>query len=64
MKKVAVLLSAYNGEQYIKEQLDSILEQTYQNIEVYVRDDGSKDNTLEVLKLYEETGKIHGIFRE
>ncbi len=59
MKKVAVLLSAYNGEQYIKEQLDSILEQTYPDIEVYVRDDGSKDNTLEVLKLYEETGKIH-----
>ena len=49
-KKVTVLLSAYNGEKYIGEQIDSILNQTYQNIEIYVRDDGSKDKTVEVLK--------------
>lgn len=58
-KKVKVLLSAYNGEKYVKAQLDSILAQTYQNIEIYVRDDGSKDNTLEVLRPYEEKGLIH-----
>ena len=49
-KKVKVLLSAYNGEKYIVEQVESILNQTYQNIELYIRDDGSKDNTLKVLK--------------
>lgn len=58
-KKVKVLFSAYNGEHYVKEQIDSILEQTYDNIEIYVRDDGSKDHTIEVLKPYEEDGRIH-----
>lgn len=58
MKRVAILLSTYNGEKYVEAQLDSILGQTYQNIRVYVRDDGSKDNTLLILKRYEEEGKI------
>lgn len=57
-KKVAVVLSTYNGEKYIKNQLDSILNQTYKNIEIYVRDDGSKDNTVEILKEYEKRGNI------
>ena len=34
-KKVNVLLSAYNGEKYIREQIESILEQSYKNIEIY-----------------------------
>lgn len=59
LKKVNVLLSAYNGERYIAEQIDSILNQTYENIEIYVRDDGSKDGTAEILKKYESQGKIH-----
>ncbi len=59
MEKVAVLLSAYNGEKYIREQLESILAQTYSNIEIYVRDDGSKDGTVEILEEYESAGKIH-----
>lgn len=58
-KKVAVLLSTYNGEKYIKQQMDSILSQTYDNIEIYVRDDGSQDNTLKILEQYEADGKIH-----
>lgn len=58
-KKVKVLLSAYNGEKYIKTQIDSILNQTYPNIEIYVRDDGSKDNTLDVLKPYAQNHSIH-----
>lgn len=57
-KKVAVVLSTYNGEKYIKDQLDSILEQTYKNIEIYVRDDGSKDRTVDILSEYEKQGKI------
>ena len=48
-KKVAVVLSTYNGEKYVREQLDSILNQTYKNIEIVVRDDGSKDSTGENL---------------
>lgn len=57
-KKVAVILSTYNGEKYIKDQIDSILKQTYKNIEIYVRDDGSKDRTAEILNEYEKQGKI------
>ena len=53
-KKVAVLISTYNGEKYLKEQFDSILKQTYPNIEIIVRDDGSKDSTLEIIKEYQK----------
>ena len=57
-KKVAILMSTYNGEKYIKSQLESILNQTYKNIEIYIRDDGSKDNTIVILEEYEKQGKI------
>lgn len=53
-KKVAVLLSTYNGEKYLKEQLDSILNQTYPNIEIVVRDDGSKDGTVALIEEYQK----------
>ena len=53
-KKVAVLISTYNGEKYIKEQLDSVLNQTYKNIEIVIRDDGSKDSTIDIIKKYQE----------
>ena len=42
-KKVAILLSTYNGEKYLREQIDSILAQTYDNFELIVRDDGWKE---------------------
>lgn len=57
-KKVTVMVSTYNGEKYIKEQLDSIINQSYKNIDIYVRDDGSKDNTLNILKEYSKQKKI------
>ena len=56
---VNVLISTYNGEKYIKEQIDSILNQSYTNIEIYVRDDGSTDDTITILKEYEKSKKIH-----
>jgi len=49
---IAILLSTYNGEKYIKEQLESILKQTYQKFVLIVRDDGSKDKTVEILENY------------
>lgn len=57
-KKVAVLLSAYNGEKYIAEQIDSILNQTYPNLHLYVRDDCSTDNTRAVLRAYAENPRV------
>ena len=54
MKKVNVLMSTYNGEAYIREQLDSLYHQTYQNIDVYIRDDGSTDGTYSIVEEYSQ----------
>lgn len=49
---IAILLSTYNGEKYLSEQIDSILSQTYSNWKLIARDDGSKDDTVSILKSY------------
>lgn len=54
MYKIAVLLSAYNGEKYIEEQIHSIFNQEDCQIYLYVRDDGSDDKTLEILEKLKE----------
>lgn len=51
---VQILMSTYNGEKYIRTQLDSILDQDYEDIEVLIRDDGSTDMTCEIVKEYAE----------
>lgn len=53
MKKICILLSVYNGENFLKEQLDSLLSQTYKDVEILIRDDGSIDRSLEILNLYD-----------
>lgn len=53
-KKVAVIMSTYNGEKFVREQLDSIINQTYKNVEIVVRDDGSSDNTVAIIKEYSQ----------
>ena len=50
--KVMVLMSTYNGEKYLREQIDSILGQTGVSVKLLIRDDGSKDNTVEIVKQY------------
>lgn len=52
--KVAVIMSTYNGEKYIREQIDSILSQTGVEVELFIRDDGSKDNTVKIIEEYEQ----------
>lgn len=49
---VNILISTFNGEKYLGEQLDSILSQTYSNYKIYIRDDGSTDNTCSIIKEY------------
>ena len=55
--KVSVILPVYNVEKYLKECLDSILNQTLQEIEVICVDDGSTDRSLEILREYEKKDK-------
>ncbi len=45
-------MSVYNGERYLREAVDSILEQTFGDFELLVVDDGSADGTLEILRSY------------
>ncbi|MDX4036584.1 glycosyltransferase family 2 protein, partial [Aliarcobacter skirrowii] len=51
-KLVSIAMCTYNGSRFIKEQLDSILNQTYKNIELVIVDDGSKDNTIDIINQY------------
>ena len=50
---IAILLCTYNGEQFLKEQLDSIIAQDYGNFSIWISDDGSKDQTIPILKNYQ-----------
>ena len=52
MCDVSVIVPVYNGEKYLKKCLNSILNQTLQNIEIICIDDGSKDNSSEILKKF------------
>lgn len=54
MGNVQILMSTYNGEKYVEEQIESILNQTYPHIKLLIRDDGSKDSTIEILSKYEK----------
>lgn len=54
MAQVHIVLATYNGEKFIKQQLDSILENSYKDILVEVCDDGSSDGTVEIVKKYAE----------
>lgn len=50
---IAILLSTYNGEKYLRQQLDSLFCQTFSDFVLYVRDDGSSDTTIDILFEYE-----------
>jgi glycosyltransferase involved in cell wall biosynthesis len=52
LPEVEVLLATYNGARFLREQIDSILAQDYGNIRVLARDDGSSDETVEILAQY------------
>jgi len=50
--KIAILLPTYNSEKYLREQIDSLILQSYSNWHLWVRDDGSSDSTLSILDDY------------
>ena len=51
---VSVVIPIYNSEKYLKECLNSVLDQTYENIEIIVVDDGSTDSSPDILKKYSD----------
>lgn len=61
---VSVAMATFNGERFLKKQLDSILSQTYKNLEVIVTDDCSNDNTKQILLEYRKKYKIKVYFNE
>lgn len=52
MEKISIIVPCYNVEKYIKQCLDSVVNQTYNNLEIICVNDGSTDNTLDIIKKY------------
>lgn len=50
--KISIIVPVYNAEKYLKECLDSLVNQTYENIEIIAIDDASSDNSLKILEEY------------
>lgn len=55
---INVLISFYNGGRFIEQQIESILNQTYKDYRIYVRDDGSTDGSIKKVEKYLSTGKV------
>ena len=60
--RVSVIISAYNSELYIVKAVESAIDQTYQNLEIIVVDDGSTDNTRQILEPYRDV--IQYVYQE
>ena len=57
---IDILLSTYNGARFLRQQIDSVLNQTFQDWRLLIRDDGSQDDTVEIIREYAKqySGKI------
>ncbi len=54
MEKIIILMATYNGENFIEEQLDSVLDQSFTDFSLFAGDDGSTDGTRKILERYKE----------
>ncbi|MGB8687985.1 MAG: glycosyltransferase, partial [Microcoleus sp.] len=52
MPKVSVVMASYNHEKFVAETIQSVLDQTYQDFEFIITDDGSPDRTVDVIKKF------------
>jgi glycosyltransferase involved in cell wall biosynthesis len=64
MPKVSVILAVYNGEKYVRQAIDSILGQTFSDLEVLAVDDGSTDATAEILEGYSQIDTRIKVFHQ
>ncbi len=53
-KSIAIALCSYQGEQFLREQIDSILAQSYQSFDLFIFDDGSTDASIEIINQYQQ----------
>lgn len=54
MPEISVLMPVYNGEKYVKETIDSVLNQTFDDFEFIIVNDGSTDNTRNIIESYKD----------
>lgn len=62
--KVSIIVPVYNAEKYLRECVNSLINQTYKNIEIILVNDGSSDNSLKICKEYEEHTNLRVITQE
>ena len=61
--KVSVIMSAYNSEKFIDSAVNSIINQTYKNLELIVMDDSSSDDTYSLLQNFEKKDNRLKVFK-
>ncbi len=54
MPLISVIIASYNYEKYISETIDSVLSQSFKDLELVIIDDGSKDNSREIIESYQK----------
>lgn len=64
MEEIDILLATYNGEKYLNEQIESILNQTYKNFRLIIYDDCSTDDTLKILEKYKQVDNRIIVYRQ
>lgn len=52
MKKIAIIMATYQGQKYLEKQIQSIINQTYKNFTLFIQDDQSTDETVNIIKKY------------
>ena len=63
-KEVSVIVPVYNAHKYLKRCIRSILDQTYENLDIVLIDDGSQDNSLEICKRFEKEDQRVRVFHK
>ena len=62
--KISIIIPVYNKEDYLSECIDSIINQSYKNLEIIIIDDGSTDRSVEIIKRYESLDRRIKFFKQ